>query len=261
MEANLFIGFCAALSIAIAAWRFRALDRSGAIAAVVMGTIVFGIGGVAASAALVLFFLSGSIFSNLHGAIAMPTGKEDSGRSWRQVFANGALPVVALLLEQVAPASAKFATAAYFGAIAAAASDSWATELGTRYGGPARDIISGKSVPAGASGGVSLVGMSATFAGALAIASVPLAWRQGFALSVAVAIGGVAGAIADSVIGSRLQARYCCSSCGCYVERPEHCGAPAVLVSGQRWITNNAVNLAASGTGAVISTVVLDFLR
>jgi len=57
---KLMLGFYCALSISVIAWWRKSLDVGGMIAATISGTVIFGLGGVGPSVALVAFFLSGS---------------------------------------------------------------------------------------------------------------------------------------------------------------------------------------------------------
>jgi uncharacterized protein (TIGR00297 family) len=260
MKAELLIGFCIAAAISLAAWRLRALDGFGALAALAMGTIVFGLGGVMPSVALVLFFVSGSILSALPGKPKVRTGDESHGRSWKQVAANGSLPTLLILATLPLPASREVLLLSAVASIAAAAADSWSTENGTRYGGIAHDILSWKPVVPGLSGGVSLAGFLAAVLGATLIAGSTYATspRRVYA-ALAVVFAGFLGAVADSIIGSSLQGRYRCDVCGELTETTEHCGRKPMLVKGKDWINNNSVNLAATAIGAVFCALELDF--
>jgi uncharacterized protein (TIGR00297 family) len=262
MQADLIWGLCLASTISLPAWRLRALDASGAWSAIAMGTIVFGLGGIAPSAALIAFFVSGSILSALPGKLKMPTGDESHGRSWKQVVANGIIPTIAVTIGRVWLTMNLTMTTVAIGAIAAGAADSWATEVGTRYGGVTYDIVTRKPVQPGESGGVTIAGLLTSLAGAIFIASTLWVSPSSGTLSnfFAVVIGGLAGAIGDSIIGSTLQARFICPTCNCYIEQPEHCNGSAVLVKGKGWIKNNVVNFAASAIGAIFSLLVLDFV-
>ena len=63
-------------------------------------------------------------------------------------------------------------------------------------------------------------------------------------------VGGLLGALADSLAGATIQAGYRCTVCGQPSEAAPHaCGGGAVLVRGQRWVTNDVVNLIATATG------------
>ncbi|MEK6610090.1 MAG: DUF92 domain-containing protein, partial [Gemmatimonadota bacterium] len=68
------------------------------------------------------------------------------------------------------------------------------------------------------------------------------------------AAGGIAGGVADSLLGATLQARYRCAACGAPGEQPMHwCGGTGILVRGMRWITNDTVNLLATAVGAAVA--------
>ncbi|MBE3584116.1 MAG: DUF92 domain-containing protein [Limnochordaceae bacterium] len=65
-------------------------------------------------------------------------------------------------------------------AIAEATGDTWASEIGRRYGGTPRRLRDWRPVPAGSSGGVTAIGTAAAAAGALLITSASwLFWRWG----------------------------------------------------------------------------------
>ncbi len=60
MVGKLLIGLIAGVGIAALAYRARSLDLSGAVAAGLLGTIVFGLGGVAWALVLLTFFVTAS---------------------------------------------------------------------------------------------------------------------------------------------------------------------------------------------------------
>jgi len=73
---------------------------------------------------------------------------------------------------------------------------------------------------------------------------------------VLVAVGGIAGGFADSLLGATVQARYRCPACGAVGETRRHaCGVDAELVSGRSWMTNDTVNLAATLVGAAVAAL------
>ena len=76
--------------------------------------------------------------------------------------------------------------------------------------------------------------------------------RIGLALS-----GGLAGSLADSLLGATLQASYRCPACGKITESRVHwCGTPTQLVKGLPWVNNDLVNLLATLVGALVGGVV-----
>jgi uncharacterized membrane protein len=125
-------------------------------------------------------------------------------------------------------------------------------------------------VPAGTSGAVSLIGTLAAVAGAL---SVPVLGEIGqivaalrhqsvgffypilFAPIVAVAAGGVAGALADTILGATLQARYRSPEGVVTEKRHAADGTPHAPAGGLAWIDNDAVNALATLVGALVAAV------
>jgi uncharacterized protein (TIGR00297 family) len=168
-----------------------------------------------------------------------------------QVIANGGVATLAALLARGHPGW----TLAFAGAVAAAAADTWSTELGGRSVRQPRLITTGRPVAPGTSGGVTLLGSAAGAVGALLIGV--SAWAVGLVPAgegIWVAAAGIAGGVADSLIGATLQARYRCAACGMAGEAPIHdCGGAGVLASGVGWITNDTVNFFATAAGAAIA--------
>jgi uncharacterized protein (TIGR00297 family) len=263
MGLALLEGFGLAAAIGVLAWRMRALDLSGAITAVIVGTIIFGLGGLHASAILIAFFVTGSVLSALPGGGKVLTGDEKHGRSWEQVAANGAIPAAAILLSHI-PRFQIIGALAFVGSVVAATADSWSTELGTRYGGNPIDSLSGDAVVRGMSGGISGVGLLGSLTGSALIATIAVLPIAGIVIGgsiwtfAAIIVAGLTGTLADSIFGSSVQAKFQCEGCGVDTELRTHCNRPAKLVLGYKNITNNSVNFAASAISAIILFLLLD---
>jgi uncharacterized protein (TIGR00297 family) len=251
------LGLAAALVIALVSQRAGSLSRSGALAAVAMGTLSAAAGWDWA-VLLLVFFLPASALSRL-GAAAKEARTSDivakrGSRDWVQVLANGGIFSLAAGLSLLNESPAWMAIGA--GAISAAAADTWGTEIGTLAGGEPRRIDTLRRVPAGTSGAVSGLGLAATVLGAALIAGAvwALDWPR-WVLFAAFA-GGVAGALADSVLGATLQARRRCPVCDRATEREVHgCGERTVPAGGVRWMDNDVVNVLATLTGAVVAAL------
>jgi uncharacterized membrane protein len=102
---------------------------------------------------------------------------------------------------------------------------------------------------------VTLRGTIAAAAGSLFIAAMAAlaSWPVPFA---AVALGGFAGALADSILGATLQARRWCDTCAESTERLVHdCGTPTRCAGGIPGLDNNAVNAVCSAVGALVALV------
>ena len=183
----------------------------------------------------------------------LPRTKE---RNATQVFANGG--VFVLLAFGATYTGRETLAFAALGALAAASSDTWSTEIGTLFGGTPRSITTRKPVEPGMSGGVTLVGFAAAIGGALFVAvvgafSIPDHHRQ---LAIAAAIGGVGGGLVDSVVGATLQSRRFCDRCRHWTERRVHaCGFRTRHAAGITWLSNDAVNLCCTVAGAAIALI------
>ena len=248
------IGLLFAGAVALAAWRVRALTSGGALAAWFVGSAVFAAGGWAYAAVLFAFFIPSTLLSRLGRARKrelVDIGKHGA-RDAGQVLANGGIAAACALLA-VATHAVPIA-AAFAGAFAAASADTWGTEIGTLVKSPPRSILTFAPLPPGLSGGVTLTGTVAEFAGACAVALV--AFALGVAPWWSVAAGGIAGALADSILGASLQELRYCPQCARRCETDPHaCGAPTRAVRGLPWMSNDAVNAFATGTGALVALV------
>ena len=246
-------GFILAVAASFVARRARMLTVSGAATSVVVGTLAIA-AGWNWGFLLLSVFVSASALSKLgerkKAALVGPVVQKGDDRDAGQVFANGGIYAIAALCYTVFPSPVWQVLG--IGALAASTADTWATEIGTLAGGEPISIISRQRVPPGTSGGVTLVGTMAGAAGALFVAAgAGLAnWPVPFA---AVALGGVAGALADSLLGATVQSRRWCDACAKSTERLVHtCGTPTRHVGGVAGFDNDAVNAVCSGVGALV---------
>jgi uncharacterized membrane protein len=138
----------------------------------------------------------------------------------------------------------------FLGALAAAAADTWATEIGTRYAGQPVSVLGGGRMPKGTSGAVSGIGTGAALlgAGSVAVAGRIVATGPTGTVPVAsVVAAGLVGMILDSFVGATLQARYATGE-GASAERPSRPGEQPVR--GWARIDNDVVNVLGTVGGA-----------
>lgn len=259
------IGAIGALFVAGAAYWKQSLSLSGMLAAVMMGTIYFGAGNAFWFGILLIFFISSSLLSKLHHdnkaeleLTYAKTGRRDAG----QVFANGGLGMVFVLLNAIVPM--EIWGFLFIGVMATVTSDTWATEIGTLSKKPPRSVLTGKILPAGASGGVSSLGTLAAAAGGALIGA--SSWllqllsgmpAHSFALlTLSGLVGGLAGAFADSILGATVQKMNRCTVCGREVEGSHHCGREVQFARGWKWMSNDAVNAISSIAGGVVALLI-----
>lgn len=253
------LGLLAAVTTALVARRAGSLSTSGAAAASAVGTAAVA-AGWRWGALLVLYFVLSSLLSHAWSdeKAGRTAGIVEKGgaRDATQVLANGG--VFALCCVGMSAAGPGFASplaAAAAGSLAAAAADTWATEIGTFAGGIPRAALTFRPVPPGTSGAVSAAGLAAMLAGAFAIA---LAARLlGLPLLVgAVTAAGCIGALTDTLLGGSVQERRWCDDCARATERRRHdCGAVTRQVGGLAAMDNDAVNLLATVAGAASATL------
>lgn len=251
------------------ACRFGMLSRSGALAAFLLGFLVFGFGGISWTVVLLTFFLSSSLLSKaFHGKKRKldEMYSKGSNRDAGQVLANGGVAGSMVLLHILFPDSS-LPWVGFCAAFAAANADTWATELGVLSRTPPRLLTSGKAVPMGTSGGVTGIGTLAAASGALLIAVISLLFLESDNLnwiifSLVVLAAGVLGSLVDSWLGATLQAIYWCPSCGKETEQhPLHrCGGTTTRLRGLTWMNNDWVNafctLSASAIGVLIAVFI-----
>ncbi len=223
-----------------------ALTRSGALAATAVGSAVLAGTGWRGAAALGAFFVSGSLVSRR----APVQGGDARGacRDHRQVLANGGPAAVGGLVGLVEPSLGLWVVTA---SLAAAAADTWATSVGAWSRRPPRHLLSGRTVPHGANGGVTRLGTAGGLVGALLVALAgglpgdPL-------LVLAAGLVGFSGMLADSLLGATVQGRFRCPRCDEPSEwRVHRCGVATIRQGGWPWLDNDGVNALATGAAAL----------
>jgi uncharacterized protein (TIGR00297 family) len=250
------LGFGLGFIIAVLAYAAGALSISGAFAAILVGGLTFGAGGVIPGVLLILFFVSSSVLSRLGGrrkralhAKFAKGGRRDLG----QVFANGLIAAGMALLFGICGNELWLVGLA--GALAASNADTWSTELGVLSRNQPRLITTWTEVEPGTSGGVTALGTAAAAAGAAVVGVVGGWMGVDVWLAISATCGGLMGAIVDSLLGASVQAIYYCPACESETERhPLHrCGTRTHPLRGWRWLNNDGVNFAASFSGALVA--------
>ncbi|MEW6406745.1 MAG: DUF92 domain-containing protein [Chloroflexota bacterium] len=260
---QLLFGFLLALLIAFLAYRAHSLDKSGAIAAIVVGTVIFGVGGWRWAVLLLTFFVTSSGLSRAFKKHKQGLDEKYSKgheRDAGQVFGNGGVAALFALLHGFFP-EAIWPWLGFAAALAAVNADTWATELGALNPSSPRMITNlQKVVEKGTSGGVSLIGTLAALAGSALIATLavllsPIPPITNYYLLIT--FSGLAGSLFDSLLGATVQAIYFCPKDQKETERhPLHtCGTKTIHLRGWSWLTNDWVNFACGAMGAIIALV------
>jgi uncharacterized protein (TIGR00297 family) len=259
---RIIAGFVLSILIGGLAYRRRSLTRGGWLGAVISGTATLGFGGWTWGLTLITFFVTSSALSHFRQAqkqrLAGEKFEKGGQRDLLQTLANGgAAALLALLYGLGGEAPALLAL--YAGIMATVTSDTWATELGVLSPYRPRLVTTWRIVEPGTSGGVTVHGTLASAAGALTIGLIMtitmviergawLAWLLPAAL-----IGGIAGSMADSLIGATAQAIYSTPAGSETERRTGRNGAPYPLLRGWRWMNNDMVNFLSSLVGGAIA--------
>lgn len=242
----------------VAAWRVKALTGAGAILTGIVGITILIFGGWVWALPILAFFVTSTALGKLPGF----RDEVHPPRTGWQVLANGAVAWAAVCM-LVAVGNGVWrigdSLSIYVGAIAAANADTWATEIGIRFGGTPHDLFSGRGMQPGTSGAITGVGTISALIGSFVVAAcIPLVdtsfrfdWRTiGF-----VTLAGWFGSMADSLVASVAQRRYRCRVCGDETELPVHCGSKAAPHGGL--LTNNQVNWICTAVGGLAAWALL----
>lgn len=254
----LFLTLVASLLFGWFAYRVHFLHGWGSVAGAAFAFSLLWLGGSAWAIPAVWFFLGSSLLSRIgkkRKAAAEEIAEKGSVRDVGQVLANGGVAWLLLLAHAAFPQPAFYW--GFLGSLAAATADTWGTEIGTLFRGRPRLITTGRLVPSGTSGAISVPGTLGALAGAASV----WAFAAPFAMAntpsaggfFAITGAGFCGALIDSFVGATLQASYLDSRTGLPTEKPQDGSISNRLVSGYAWINNDRVNLVCTITGALIA--------
>ena len=250
-----------AIIVVLAYWR-GSLSPSGAVGAMIVGTLTFGFGGWQWGILLGIFFVSSSLLSHYKErekkAVSEKFAKGHR-RDFTQVMANGGAGSFVALLSAT---SLSTWLPLFVGIMATVTADTWATELGTLSKRPPRLVTTGRAVEVGTSGGVSLLGTAVSFTGGLLIGLVAglLTQNNILALTLTGGVGGLVGSLCDSWLGATVQQIFYCDSCQKETEKKMHCNKPTRPLRGWGWMNNDMVNFLSSVVGGGMAVLVYSLL-
>lgn len=241
-------GLAFSIMIAYGAFFLTWITIDAVLPVIILGTVIFGFGGWVLTIAVVVFFITGSLFTRLNHERGT-TGKKSIGHEIRrdgmQIWANG-FWIAFFCIFWFITGTYSFLGAA-FAVVGVATADTWATEVGIRNPGKTVNIKTRLSVEPGTDGGVSLKGTFFAFLGALlmgffgsqGIMNEPV-WSI-----IAITLAGFSGCIIDSYIGAIYQ------------------DSKRLQKEGSRWAQldnekqNSIVNWLSTGSGGFIALLLL----
>jgi uncharacterized protein (TIGR00297 family) len=239
---------------AAAAYKRKSVSKSGGLAGAVVGTGIWLAGGLLFWGLLVFFFVSSSLFSRFGELKKKRLAKIQEKGGRRDAVQVGANAGTAFICALLYGATYQMVFMCMFSAaLAAATADTWASEIGVLSRRRPVSITTGKRVETGISGGITLLGTSAAFIGALFAAAVfSLAAladnpnHPAFKSLLVITMAGFGASLIDSLLGSTVQIHYIDHQSGIITERRILEGRTLPRYQGVAWINNDTVNALSS---------------
>ena len=266
---QLTLGIILAALVAAVSYQMCFLKMNGAVVAFLLGSIIFGFGGLKYTVPILLFFVLSSVLSKTgrRKKSELEQSFEKSGvRDMYQVLANGGIPGILMILIFLLQREDWYPI--YLVAIAAATADTWATEIGVFSRHKPHLITNFKTTAPGTSGAISILGSLAAVMGSLIILLsgqifMPESGTFKLVFFLSLVLCGVLGSFIDSIMGATIQAQYKCRSCQKNTEKMIHCQQSSILIRGHVLINNDLVNFLSIAAAVVISFVFIniDFLN
>lgn len=168
----------------------KSIANSGIVFGNIVGTLVFLLGGLTGFLVLAVFFLTAE-FSTIYSRKKI--GKKHEQRNTSNIVGNSGAAILALVFGQ---------SIGFFGAIAAALSDTVSSELGMLSKKKPKLITSFEEVPMGTDGGITPTGLLMGVFGSALIAGIYFFINHSAALFAVILVSGFAGSLADSFLGA-----------------------------------------------------------
>lgn len=151
--------------------------------------------------------------------------------------------------------------------LAAANSDTWASEIGSRTKGVTRSIITFKKIEQGESGGISLLGTFSALLGSVFIAvlsyllilSLVVPIYNWYYYLIIIRIAGFIGNLIDSILGILIQEKYLDSNTNKILEQTNN-RKEYQKMSGIQYINNSVVNLITTVSITVIFYFIINLI-
>lgn len=207
-NAIVFVLLCTA---AVATVVLKKLDAKAAVAAVVIGFMVWLGEGYTGIAMLATFFTAGTLATSWKMRTKQQAGLAEQHRGQRtaaQVIANGGVAALLSLLSFMFSEQQPLLLLMVASSLSSAVADTLSSELGNVYGKKFYNIMNLKKDLRGLNGVISFEGTLIGIAGSILIALI-YALQAGFTIDFLwIVIAGTVGNLTDSVLGATLERKH-----------------------------------------------------
>lgn len=256
---NNFVFIVAIPMVALLVLKKEKLTLMGALLGLLFSVLITLLGGNLLFGLFVLYFMLITITEMICKRINKKE-KAEKPRDFYQVAQNGFIPTVAILIYYLSEDSMYLLF--YILALAVSLGDTIASTIGVLSKGDPYDIIKGKFVNPGASGGISVLGSVSAFIYILVFVLIFMffsfiTWYEVIYLTLLAFVG----VFVDTLMGSVMQMKFYCHKCMSVVEEDMHCGEICECVAGYPFITNGVVNILSQGVMVVILMFIFMVVR
>ena len=234
-------------------YKIKVLSISGYFGSITLGALIVLFGNTVQFILIAMFFVLSSIINLIIKKYTARRSK-NSHRNILQVLCNGGVAIFICIYEYFNPNPINIYL--YAATVAAATSDTWATEFGKLSKSKPISITSFQPIEHGLSGGITMIGLFGSMLGASIIGlAAYLLINSKLILIFGVVFSAFLSALLDSLIGDTLQGKFQTKS-GTIIEQMQ---LDTILISGYKIIDNNLVNFIATMAGPLLMYVFIYF--
>uniref|UniRef100_A9A6M2 TIGR00297 family protein n=1 Tax=Methanococcus maripaludis (strain C6 / ATCC BAA-1332) TaxID=444158 RepID=A9A6M2_METM6 len=204
MDMLLKIIYSASITLILAALihKKKYLDKLGIVGSSIMAFTILFLADLKWLLLLITFLVLGSLVSKMGYGFKKTIKMAESRRSLKNVLANGLMAVLFVLAYSTGLITEEMALVGYIGAIAAANSDTFSSELGMLSRETPRLITNFKIAKTGTDGAITVCGTFAGLLGSFLIGILAYALFNDTAIFWTATISGMIGNFADSLLGA-----------------------------------------------------------
>ena len=245
---NILVPICIFCGLFLICFFCKIMTYHGSLLSSFIGASFFFIGGLKAAifaASLYIVLIVIHVIKKIMKRRELEVVKKDKEKDLLQVVANGIISLVFLYLFLIIerPILLVLSLLVFSNSFV----DSIASDIGSFSRMKPYDIFKKKMVEPGVSGGMTILGTcSAVIASIIFSFAIWFLFNGHYVLLIVFPLIMMTCCFMDSLLGSLVQAKYMCETCGLITEKEEHCGSQTKLVEGFRFFDNDMVNLLCS---------------